>query len=180
MTSRAIFNDFERREIHRALSLAEDLTGQFYCIPGREWPKYPYELETLAEGPGPTLPVFADIVRLVASPAPARRGRVNELYRIRLRDDSILSAVRDRDDGIELYSLLVYIFTHELIHVVRFGAGYAAFHAGPTKRRLEETRVHAITRGVLRPALDAPLQRVVSAYGSEPPEALLADCVSPK
>jgi hypothetical protein len=162
------------------MGLAEDLTGRFYCIPGREWHRYPYELRTLADGPGPAAPAFADVVRLVAKPAASRPGGVRQLFRIRLRDDAILKAAEERRDGIELSPLLLYVVTHELVHIVRFGAGFAPFRAAEHRRLQEEERVHAITRGVLRPVADAPLRRVFEAYGDEPAALVLPDCASPK
>ena len=47
-----VFDRSERREVGRAARLAESLTSGFYCIPGREWPRFPYDINTLAEGPG--------------------------------------------------------------------------------------------------------------------------------
>lgn len=180
MSEPAVFDARDRRTLVNAMTSAEELTGRFYCIPGREWPRYPYELKTRAEGRVPAAPALADVVRLVArrsGPAPAA---YREMYRIRLRDDAILSAVRDPDDGIDLYPLLLYVLTHELVHVVRFGSGAARFHSRIQSRRLEEARVRAITRIVLKPADDPGLRRVIEVYGRGPEEAALGDCASPK
>ncbi|MBZ5639329.1 MAG: hypothetical protein LAO51_11325 [Acidobacteriia bacterium] len=177
---RPFFGAGEKRYLGRAITLAEDLTGRFYCIPGREWPRYPYELKTLADGPGPAAPAFADVVRLVPDPLAFRPASVHQLFRIRLRDDAILEAAEQRSDGIELFPLLLYVVTHELVHVVRFGAGFANFRVAEHRRRKEEERVHAITRGVLRPVVDAPLRRVFEAYGDETAALALPDCASPK
>ena len=59
---RRLFNDFEKKEVLRALGAAEELASAFYCIPGREWPRYPYEVRTRAEDPGPGGEAFADVV----------------------------------------------------------------------------------------------------------------------
>ncbi len=179
-SSGTVFGVPERRSLDRATAIAEDLTGRFYCIPGREWPRYPYEIRTLAEGPGPEAPAFADVVRMVPDPASPRRHGLGQLFRIRLRDDAILRAVEERRDGIKLYPLLLYIVTHELVHVVRFGCGFAPYHASEHRRWKEEERVHTITRGVLRPVADASLRRVLELYGDEPAVPALPDCASPK
>jgi len=74
-----LFDASQRRQVRRAADRAESLTAGFYCIPGREWPRFPYDISTLAHGPGPDEPVFADVVRMVpageqsADPV-ARRG----------------------------------------------------------------------------------------------------------
>ena len=179
-SSLAVFGAAEQRSLHRATELAEDLTGKFYCIPGREWPRYPCEIRTLAEGPGPEAPAFADVVRMVPGPEAARQDGLGQLFRIRLRDDAILEAVERRGDGVELFPLLLYIVTHELVHVVRFGSGFAPYHAAEHRRWQEEERVHAITRGVLRPVADASVRKVIELYGDEPAIPALPDCASSK
>jgi hypothetical protein len=159
-----IFDRAQRRQVGRAAALAESLTSGFYCIPGREWPRFPYDISTLAEGPGPQAPVFADVVRMTSADVvgPARSAR--DRYRIRLRDDEILSAIRLGDE-LELDPLLLYVLTHELVHVVRFESGFAAYDTDdPETRGEEESRVHAITRKVLKPAESDSLRRVAHLY----------------
>lgn len=158
------FTGSERREVDRALSAAETYTGGFYGIPGREWPRYPYEVRTLAEGPGPEAPVFADVVRAVPVEA-GRGGASGPRFRVRLRDDVILAKVRDvREVG--LFPLLLYVLTHELVHVVRFGSGLADFDAPTEERTAEEARVDAVTRRILAPVADPALHRF-TAYLDE-------------
>ncbi len=169
MATRIRFDSRQRAAVERALERAEALTGDFYRIPGREWTRLPYDVGTLRDGPGPDGRVFADVVRLVRrAPGHAIRG----LFRIRLRDDAILAAVEDRGDGIGLDPLLLYVLTHELVHVVRFGCGLAGFDAGRDERDFEERRVHAITREVLRPIPDPRLRRVVEVYRDGAPPSL--------
>lgn len=146
-----------------ALGSAEALTGRFYCIPGREWARFPYDVRTLAAGTGPDERAFADVVRLRAT-GRCRPQAFPERFRIRLRDDAILRAVHDRPDGPGLYPLLLYVLTHELVHVVRFGEGRARFDAPHEERVAEERRVHEITRRVLHPARDAALDPVLRLY----------------
>lgn len=165
MVSWRTFSAPERREVDRALQVAEATTADFYRIPGREWGRFLHDLHTLEDGPGPGLGVFADVVRLErAGPAPGPR----EIYRIRVRDDAILSALATRRDGIQFFPLMLYVLTHELVHVVRFASGLAGFDADEAERRSEERNVHRITRQVLKPLGDAPLRRVVQAYRAAP------------
>lgn len=173
MGARTLFDAEDRTVVHRALLRAEELAGDFYRIPGREWGRFPYELQSLGEGPGPEARVFADLVRMVPEPGRAESCPVRELYRIRLRDDLILSAVHDRPDGVELFPLLLYVLTHELVHVIRFGGGAAPFDAGPVERQREEARVHAVTREVLGSKEDPVLRRILELYR---PATLAASC----
>jgi hypothetical protein len=155
------FGDPERWTLREALAEAEARIGAFYRIPGREWRRVPYDLETLAEGPGPAPGAFADVVRLCRQGASASGG---DLWRIRIGDQAILDAVHRRADGIELRPLLLYVLTHELVHVVRFGTGLAGFEADLAERHAEEGRVHAVTRRVLQAAAGTALRRVMDAY----------------
>ena len=157
------FSGAQRAAVHRAAVAAEELTGGFYCIPEREWSRFPYDIATLSEGPGPDRQVFADVVRTVRPASSPGRGPEQQLYRIRLRDDEILGAVGERLDT-ALFPLLLYVLTHELIHVVRFESGLAAYETDdPAARVLEEDRVHAITRKVLQPAENPALRSVMDA-----------------
>ena len=141
-----VFDRSERRKVGRAARLAESLTSGFYCIPGREWPRFPYDINTLAEGPGPDAPVFADVVRMTRTLEARPGGAARDLYRIRLRDDEILSAIHGASD-LELYPLLLYVLTHELVHVVRFESGFAAYD---TDDQLVGVANGACFRGVVR------------------------------
>jgi hypothetical protein len=61
--------------------------------------------------------------------------------------------------------LLLYVLTHELVHVVRFESGFAAYDTDDAElRSQEEKRVHTITRKVLRPAETDALIRVARLY----------------
>ncbi len=168
------------RTVARALDRAERLTAGFYCIPGREWPRYPYEVTTRVGDPGPEGPAFADVVRLAAPPGLGRRMQFPRRFRIRLHDENILAAVHDRADGVALEPLLLFVLTHELVHVVRFGGGFAPFDAEPPERVAEEARVHAVTRRVLDGAPDAGLERVLELYRDVPLELMDSGAVSPK
>lgn len=159
------FNVAERREVDRAFEVAEARAAEFYRIPGREWSLFLHDLQTLREGPGPHPGAFADVVKLEST---GTDTRPREIYRIRVRDDAILSALSSRRDGIQFFPLMLYVLTHEMVHVVRFASGLAAFDAEEAARESEEQRVHRVTRQVLSCVDDEPLRRVIEAYRSAP------------
>ncbi len=159
------FSGAERVEVDRALALAEARTAAFYGIPGREWPRFPYDVRTLAEGPGPRARVFADVVRAVPRRERGAAARRLPRFRVRLRDDVILEAVEEGD--VALHPLLTVVLVHELVHVVRFGGGLADFDAAAAERRAEEVRVHAITRRILAAEGDPAFGRIAEAYLDE-------------
>jgi hypothetical protein len=171
-----LFTASQRRQVARAAARAEELIRGFYCIPGRERSRFPYDVATLADDPGPGRRVFADLVRVVR-PASAEAGRdPREIYRIRLRDDELLAATAPPGEVL-LAPLLLYVLTHELVHVVRFASGLAIFDDDdPGRREEEENRVHSITRRVLDPVRDGALRTVVDRHFAErPPDAELPD-----
>ena len=173
------FGPDDLRQVQQALALAEELTGRFYCIPGREWPRYPYDVRTRADGPGPDPPAFADVIRVVTEPRRGNGPFYPERFRIRLRDDTILAAVHDREDGVELAPLLLYVLTHELVHVIRFGGEFAPFEAPLEQRLREEDKVHAITSRILEPVTDDGLRKVAALYSGALLEAQAASDAGP-
>jgi hypothetical protein len=169
-----LFDPSERLQVSRAAARAEELTREFYRIPGRERPRFPYDIATLADDPGPRRPVFADVVRVVLPASPDTGRDRRQIYRIRLRDDQLLSAAHAAGD-VGLFPLVLYVVTHELVHVVRFESGLAVFHDTDARARgREEVRVHSITQKVLAPARDDALRIVIDRYFTDrPPDASL-------
>jgi len=80
-----------------------------------------------------------------------------DFYRVCLQDHNILKALQSRED-LALFPLLVYIVTHELVHIVRFSQFLALFEASEEQKRQEEKRVHRLTQKILEPFkyLDMP------------------------
>jgi hypothetical protein len=92
--------------------------------------------------------VFAQVVRYVRPEGP-NGMRSGDWYRICLQDHNILAAL-ERDRQLDLFPLLVYIFTHELVHVVRFYKFLQCFEADDYSRGKEEATVHDLTHRILR------------------------------
>ena len=72
-------------------------------------------------------------------------------------------AVR-RDENLGLLPLLVYVFTHELIHIVRFSNFLQRFEVSEKDRELEEKVVHATTHQVLKSLALPRLEYVLHSY----------------
>ncbi len=82
--------------------------------------------------------VFAKLMRL----EPDTPGR-QPLYRICLQDIRIFEFIQERRE-IDMFSLLTFIMTHELLHIHRFSTGKADFFEAP--REDEEVHVDNLTR----------------------------------
>jgi hypothetical protein len=157
-------DDAQLKVVDHAITVAEDVISDRFHLTMAAWKKYRYDIRGLKDlRPEEILAdVFAQIVRY-GRPAPPDGLRMGDFYRICLMDHNILAAL-NRDDRLELYPLMVYIITHELIHIVRFYTFKQFFHAQPEEREAEETRVHQLTFDVLRKAHPAGMNPIFEFY----------------
>lgn len=149
-----------------ALDIAEDVTGNYFKFSHRQWCRHRYDVRTL-----PLLScqeissgVFAllnkgVVVRDECGPIP----RTEDHYSICVQDHQVLEAV-SRDVDISLLPLMIYVFTHELVHIVRFSNFLQRFYLPSFKREEEERAVHHITHEILRKVPMPNLAHVLSAY----------------
>jgi len=145
------FNVTELDVLNDSVFMAEDLVSNFYKISASQWLRFKYDIKTLenlsfneiVHGP------FAQVIRYEGKRKNSLLGSsLYDFYKICLQDHSILSVMKQYS-GIKLFPLALYIVTHELIHVVRFGKFLQNFDASPEKRAAEETRVHEKTHEIL-------------------------------
>lgn len=129
---------------------AAALVTRHYCIAPREWLEMPYEVKTLRSLEGAEIPSGALAQTLCYS---IRREigssliEQSDLYCICLQDGRILE--RAGAGRVPLDSLLLYVMTHELVHVVRFGRQLQSLDLPQSLRSREEDRVNRTTRLVL-------------------------------
>jgi hypothetical protein len=165
------FGKSELTVVRSQLAEAESLLSCYYCIPEREWAHYPYEVKTLAElrEPEITQEAFALVAKyeyLLGSRGKGRRPI--EIYGICLQDHNILTAAHRYSDGIAFEPLMLYILTHELVHVFRFANAPQSFFMEKRLRQSEEGRVHRITSDILQGRKDPKLLRVLDLYRGYP------------
>ncbi len=124
----------------RTSALAEELVGDFFNLGPRDWKGLQYQVFRSREA-GEALATLA----LFETPAllPYRR---RWFYGIFLAEDRLLSLAW----GPSLEALLLYIFTHELVHMVRFLKFRANFWMPYPLRFKEEKEVHRLTRSILK------------------------------
>lgn len=148
-----------------AVEYAEDLVKQFYQLAYRDWRGLHYDIKTLADLQGSEITdqAFAQLVRYeMVIPEETRKTRATEFYRICIQDHKILDAVENRGDGIGFRPLVLYIVTHELVHVIRFRKLLEP-DENPS-RSDEEARVHKVTGQILKPVGMPGLDRVLESY----------------
>lgn len=133
-----------------AFSSAESLVSKRFRLHWNEMKRHHYDVKTLAqlsEGER-SQHAFAHLCRYQYEAHP-EAGAGSHFYRVCLQDDRILDAVMRAGTCLSLASLLLYIATHELVHVVRFDRLEADFNANGAEKDREEERVHTITHEIL-------------------------------
>ena len=149
-----------------ALDIAEDATGNYFKFSNGQWKKYCYDVKTLSSLSRGEISSFALAVlskgsRVLNDYESKTKGR--DFYFICLQDHLILRALK-RDGNLALLPLLVYIFTHELVHIVRFCNFFQRFEVTDKERVEEEEVVHSTTYDILKNFSVSKLDYVLEAY----------------
>jgi hypothetical protein len=97
--------------------------------------------------------------------------RVARFYQVCLQDEAILKRVAD---GLDLKALLLYVLTHELVHIVRFESFQVHFDAPETVRESEEKTVHRLTEQMLKELKDSAVDAVVAGLAPGGVDVLVA------
>ena len=148
---------------------AELLTQRFFHVDEQERKQQRYDVKTRAfleehEISGNT---FAHLCKYELDKEPCENKEAIIFYRICLQDDVILDAVRRADSFVRLPHLLLYIATHELVHVIRFERGEVDFYATGNERIREEEIVHRTTGSLLRPRADIDMNLVLECFSDQ-------------
>ena len=146
------FNPEEIRSVTDSTVMAEELVSNHYKMSAGQWLHPRYDVKTLAElepseivhGP------FAQIIRYEGKRQDTLLGSsAYDFYKICIQDHSILSTLRQIPE-ISLFPFALYIITHELVHIVRFGKFLQNFMATHPEIMAEEKRVHDTTHDILQ------------------------------
>ncbi len=133
--------------LDRSVAIAEEVTSDFFAFSTSHWSRHPFEVRTLKESKDVAFPerALAHLLRYDNRLGDKRSGRdSHQLYRICLHDHNILSRV---DDEAELLPLMVYVMTHELVHIARFSRHDCSLLSD--RKQEEEQVVHRLTQNVL-------------------------------
>lgn len=150
MHTAGLFTRSDLTTISRAAALAERLTMGYFGLPQEEWKLNPYGIFTRKEVDASLheTDVFANVIRYRRPKLERRTAPPEEKYGIVLQDPNILLALL-RSSEHDLWTLGLFILTHELIHIVRFRRFDVDFFASQEDARKEELIVHEITREML-------------------------------
>jgi hypothetical protein len=163
------FNPSQMSIANSAFSHGERLVGKHFRLSQDGMKNYRYDVKTLAylENHEVDDKAFAHICKYQRSEEDDN-CRANGLYfyRICLQDNRILSAVERSNPFIKLDPLMLYIATHELVHVIRFDSGQVDFDAPLQDKKLEEEKVHAITKDMLQQIMNPGMRLVLDCFSS--------------
>jgi len=147
-----IFGPDDIHSVNSSVAMAEELVSNFYKMSASEWLHPKYDVKTridltrdeIVDGP------FAQVIRYEGQLKDTTLGSTSyDFYKICLQDHAILSAL-EMEPGLEIFPFVLYIITHELIHIVRFSKFLQNFDATDEEKMEEETRVHKYTHDILR------------------------------
>lgn len=146
-------------EVH---PLAEELVGEHFRVTSFGPTSGTYDVVTRGDV-GPechATDALAKLTRYDRRERPIADGqRVSRFYRICLQDENLLTRV---DEGFDLRALLLYVLTHELIHIVRFESYQVSYNASESAREDEERIVDSLTRDVLGVLKDSAVDEVIA------------------
>jgi hypothetical protein len=159
------FKDGDLVTLAEALDVAEGMTSDFFKFSYAVWKKNQYDVKT-AESLAPddvSTYALAVLRRGTQKGSNGWKSKEKNFYFICLQDDQILKVLQ-RDKELALLPFLTYIFTHELVHIVRFGSFLQRYEASGVNRKKEENIVHAITFDILKNLPLRKLDYVLEAY----------------
>jgi hypothetical protein len=164
MGSSRYFHPQHKELLKDAVVIAEEVTSDFFKL--SHWRRARYDILTLEALRREEVSPHA--LALVAKYHGRHEGRLLssasfDFYRVCLQDHNILRALKRRP-GLRLFPLLLYVLTHELVHIVRFSQFQALFDAPEAERRREEEKVHRLTQEILAPLDSLDLQTAIRCY----------------
>jgi hypothetical protein len=166
--SNQTFRDDELIIVNNAVAMAEELVSNYYKMSASQWLRPRFDVRTLTDlsnneivdGP------FAQIIRYEGKLKDGVLGSSTyDFYKICIQDHSILKILSERPE-LTIAPFVLYVVTHELVHIVRFSRFLQNFNASNTEKLAEERRVHTITHDILEPVNAQGLNTVLDFYAT--------------
>jgi hypothetical protein len=157
----------ELLKVDEAAKIAEELVNNYFKMSSTQWLKNRYDIKTAkdlaqheqVEGP------FAQVIKYEARKNTALLGSsLYTLYKVCLQDHAILCVIKKHN--LPLDPFLLYIITHELVHIIRFSK-YKQRYENKNEADIsldEERRVHRLTHEILKPLPFEGLREVFEFY----------------
>ena len=166
MNTAQYFHQDHKELLKEAAVIAEEVTSDFFKLSPCHWRRARYDILTLEALRAEE--ICSHALALVAKYDGCHKDRLLrsaafDFYRVCLQDHNILKTLEQVDD-LSLFPLLLYIVTHELVHIIRFSQFLALFEAPEEQKQEEEQRVHRLTQKILAPLKFRDLPPVIRYY----------------
>ncbi len=161
------FNREELLKVDEAVKISEELANNFFKMSSGQWLRNRYDIKTAKDldehehvyGP------FAQVIKYEARKKEVPLGSSSyTLYKVCLQDDAILSSIQK--EKLFLEPFLLYILTHELVHIIRFSK-YKQRYENKNEADVtleEERQVHLLTHEILKFLSIPGLMKVFEFY----------------
>ncbi len=162
------FNNQELLNVDEAVKVSEELINNYFKLSSSQWLKNRYDIKTAKDLAGHEYidGPFAQVIKYEARKKDASLGSSSfSFYKVCLQDNAILSTVA-RIENLSLEPFLLYILTHELIHIVRF-LKFQQRYENRNEADVtldEERRVHFLTHEILKSVPILRLHQVFEFY----------------
>ena len=152
--------------LKEAAVIAEEVTSDFFKLSPAHWRRARYDILTLEGLNREEISPHAHALVAKYKGCPANSSVQSawfDFYRVCLQDHNILKTL-EASPNLSFFPLLLYIVTHELVHIIRFSQFLALFEASETEKAAEEMRVHRLTQKILAPLKVRDLPPVIKYY----------------
>ncbi|HAY22083.1 hypothetical protein [Desulfobacca acetoxidans] len=166
--ARRQFTGSDKSTIQEAVLIAEEVTSDFFKLSSSQWRRSRYDILTLESlwDEEISTHALAQLAKYTCClPGRELRSAQFDLYRICLQDHNILKTL-EKETTLLLLPLMIYVITHELVHIVRFSYFHHLFEATAEERKLEEKRVHSLTQEILVPLRSPKIRDITLYYNS--------------
>jgi hypothetical protein len=160
------FQGPEKPIIQEAVCIAEESTSDFFKLSNSQWRRSRYDILTLEALREEEISssALAQLAKYTCClPGRELKSAHFDLYHICLQDHNILNTL-EQQTKLALLPLLIYVITHELVHIVRFSRFHQLFDATTEEKEQEEKRVHCLTREILRPYKCPDIEEIALYY----------------
>ncbi len=163
-----VFTNDQLMTVNNAVAMAEELVSNHYKMSASQWLHPKYDVKTLTDlsqdevvnGP------FAQIIRYEGKLKGGLLGSsAYDFYKICIQDHAILNTLQAHPQ-MTLSPFVLYVVTHELVHIVRFSRFLQNFNANDTEKLSEERRVHGITHEILDAVKSRGMDIVLDFYAT--------------
>jgi hypothetical protein len=145
------FSSEEIRIVNDSVVVAEELVSNAYKLSASQLLRLNYDVKTLVDLTDQEIvdDHFAQILRFTEKKKnDLLDASIKDFYKICLQDHSIINVLKQYKK-LDLFAFMLYIVSHELIHIIRFRRFLQHFDAPLSEKNDEEIRVHAKTHDIL-------------------------------